>query len=163
MHLDKKNMMKTRDLIRHILKEEISSDDLRKGIDIAVKALSQDYPFIVGWEYSNDPERWTYKIYINLKVDHSKSMEFFNLKPHPRFGKFIKDSIINKDTLVYPFSFMNYEDEEFDTNVYLDIKDNLSEIYEDMIPKKFKMERGNSVFSQDSPKELTVDNYIYVK
>ena len=150
-------------LIKTFLKEETSSDDLRKGIDIAVKALIQDYPFIVGWEYSNDPERWSYKIYINLKVDHSKSMEFFNLKPHPRFGKFIKDSIINKDTLVYPFSFMNYEDEEFDTNVYLDIKDNLSEIYEDMIPKKFKMERGNSVFNQDSPKELTVDNYIYVK
>jgi hypothetical protein len=25
------------------------------------------------------------------------------------------------------------------------------------------MEKGNSILNQDSPKELTVDNYIYVK
>ena len=80
-------------LIRKILKEETSRADLDKGIDIAVKVLKKNYPFIVGWEYSNDPEQWAYKIYINLEVDHTKSMEFYKLKPHPRFGRFIKDSI----------------------------------------------------------------------
>ena len=155
--------MKTRDLIRHILKEETSPDDLKKGIDIAVKVLSQDYPFIVGWEYSNDPDKWAYVIYVNLEVDHIKSMEFYNLKPHPRFGRFIKDSIINRETMVYPFSFTNYEDEDFDTKVYLDIQSDLAEIYEDMIPVKFKMQKGKSVLNQDDPKRLSVDNYIYVK
>ena len=156
-------MMKTRDLIRHILKEETSPDDLKKGIDIAVKVLSQDYPFIVGWEYSNDPDKWAYVIYVNLEVDHIKSMEFFNLKPHPRFGRFIKDSIKDRETMVYPFTFTNYEDEDFDTNVYLDIKSDLDEIYEDMIPVKFKIQKGKSVLNQDDPKRLAVDNYIYVK
>ena len=155
--------MVSRDLIRHILKEETSRDDLNKGIDIAVKVLKKRYPFIVGWEYSNDPEKWAYKIYINLEVDYSKSMEFYNLKPHPRFGRFIKDSILNRDTMAFPFSFTNYEDEDFDTMVYLNIQNDLSEIYEDMIPVKFKMSRENSVFNQDHPKELAVDNYIYVR
>ena len=150
-------------LIRKILKEETSRADLDKGIDIAVKVLKKNYPFIVGWEYSNDPEQWAYKIYINLEVDHTKSMEFYKLKPHSRFGRFIKDSIINRDTMVYPFSFMNYEDEEFNTRVYLDILVDLGEIYEDMIPAKFKMEKKGSVLNQDHPKELAVDNYIYVK
>ena len=150
-------------MIGKILKEETSRDDLDKGIDIAVKVLKKNYPFIVGWEYSNDPEQWAYKIYINLEIDHTKSMEFYKLKPHPRFGRFIKDSIINRETMVYPFSFTNYEDEDFDTRVYLDIHNDLSEIYEDMIPVKFKMERGKSVLNQDDPKELAVDNYIYVK
>ena len=157
-------MMKiNRDLIRHILKEETNPDEIKKGIDIAVKVLKKNYPFIVGWEYSNDPEKWTYKIYINLEVDHIKSMEFYNLKPHPRFGRFIEDSIRNRETMVYPFSFTNYEDEDFDTRVYLDIQNDLSEIYEDMIPVKFKMGKEKSVLNQDSPKELSVDNYIYVK
>ena len=152
-----------RNLIKKILKEEISRDDLNKGIDIAVKVLKKRYPFIIGWEYSNDPDKWAYVIYINLEVDHIKSMEFYNLKPHPRFGRFIKDSIINRETMVYPFSFTNYEDEDFDTKVYLDIQSDLAEIYEDMIPVKFKMERKKSVLNQDDPKGLAVDNYIYVK
>ena len=152
-----------RETIRKILKEETSRADLDKGIDIAVKILKKRYPFIVGWEYSNDPDKWAYKIYINLEVDHIKSMEFYNLKPHPRFGRFIKDSIINRETMVYPFSFTNYEDEDFDTKVYLDIQSDLAEIYEDMIPVKFKMERGKSVLNQNDPKGLAVDNYIYVK
>ena len=152
-----------RELIKQILKEETSRDDLNKGIDIAVKVLKKRYPFIIGWEYSNDPDKWAYVIYINLEVDHIKSMEFYNLKPHPRFGRFIKDSIINRETMVYPFSFTNYEDEDFDTKVYLDIQSDLAEIYEDMIPVKFKMERKKSVLNQDDPKGLAVDNYIYVK
>ena len=56
-----------------------------------------------------------------------------------------------------------YEDEEFNTRVYLDIVVDLGEIYEDMIPVKFKMGKEKSVLNQDSPKELSVDNYIYVK
>ena len=152
-----------RETIRKILKEETSRADLDKGIDIAVKVLKKRYPFIVGWEYSNDPDKWAYKIYINLEVDHIKSMEFYNLKPHPRFGRFIKDSIKNRDTMVYPFSFTNYEDEEFNTKVSLDIFVDLGEIYEDMIPSQFKMDQGDSVLNQDHPKELAVDNYIYVR
>ena len=152
-----------KNLIRHILKEEISRDDLNKGIDIAVKVLKKNYPFIVGWEYSNDPDKWAYKIYVNIEIDYDKSMEYYGLKPHPRFGKFIKDSIKDREKHAYPFSLMNYEDEDFGTDEFMKIQNDLYDIYEEMIPSKFKMKQSKAVFNQDDPKELSVDNYIFVK
>lgn len=152
-----------RNLIKKILKEEISRDDLNKGIDIAVKVLKKNYPFIVGWEYSNDPDKWAYKIYINIEIDYDKSMEYYGLKPHPRFGKFIEDSIKDREKHAYPFSLMNYEDEDFGTDQFMKIQNDLYDIYEEMIPSKFKMKQSKAVFNQDDPKELSIDNYIFVK
>lgn len=154
-----------RELIKQILKEETSPDEIKKGIDIAVKVLKKEYPFLVGWEYSHPPEKWAYKIYINLEVDHSKMMEFYGLKPHPRFYKFLKDDIETREKQPYPFSLTNYEeDENFDTDEYRILQNDLCDFYEEFIPIKYKMNRGsNSVFNQDEPKDLGVDNYIFVK
>lgn len=156
--------MKTRDLIRHILKEETTPDEVRKGIDIAVKILKKEYPFVVGWDYSDPPETYTYKVYINLEIDFSKAMEFYNLKPHPSYGKFIKAGIENRETYPYPFSMMNYEEVGFDTDEVFNLQSELSEFYKDMIPDKLKMKRGEKgAFNQNDPKELAVDNYIFVE
>jgi hypothetical protein len=154
-----------RELIKQILKEETSPDEIKKGIDIAVKVLKKEYPFIVGWEYSDPLDRWAYKIYINLEVDHSKMMEFYGLKPHPRFYKFLKDDIETREKHSYPFSQTNYEeDENFDTDEYRILQRDLFDFYQEMIPSKLKMNRGsNAVFNQDDPKDLSVDNYIFVK
>ena len=150
-------------LIKTFLKEETTPDEIRKGIDITVNALRLDYPFVVGWDYSDSPDHYTYKIYINLEVDFSKAMDFYNLKPHPRYGKHIIDSIENRETFPYPFSMMNYEDEGFDTDEVFNLQSDTSEIYED-IPNKLKMKRGSrGVFNQNDPKELAVDNYIFVR
>lgn len=151
-------------LIKQILKEETSSDDIRKGIDIAVKMLKKQYPFVVGWEYSDSPDKWTYKIYIDLEIDHSKMMEFYGLKPHPKWYKFLKKDIQTREKYPYPYSQTNYEEEEnFDDLEYRKLQDDLSEIYEEMIPNKYKMKRSGAVLNQDDPKELGVDNYIFVK
>lgn len=156
-------MMMNRELIKQILKEETTPDQIRKGIDISVDVLKQDYPFVIGWDYSDSPEHYTYKIYINLELDFSKAMEFYNLKPHPRYGKYIVDAIENRETLPYPFSMMNYEDEGFDVDEVYKLQNDLTEIYED-IPNKFKMKLGGrAVFDQNNPKELSVDNYIFVR
>ena len=153
-----------RNLIKQILKEETTPDEIRKGIDIAVKVLKKRYPFVVGWEYSDSPDKWAYKIYIDLELDYNKSMEYYGLKPHPRYGKFISNSIEDRERLPYPYSMMNYEEEEnFDDLEYRKLQDDLSEIYEEMIPNKFKMKRSGAVLNQDDPKELGVDNYIFVK
>ena len=152
-----------RTLIKKILKEETSPDEIRKGIDISIKMLKKNYPFVVGWDYSDSPEHYTYKIYINLELDFSKSMEFYNLKPHPRYGKFIVNAIEDRERLPYPYSMMNYEDEGFDVNEVFELQNDLTEIYGD-IPNKFKMKIGaRGVFDQNRPKELGVDNYIFVK
>lgn len=150
-------------LIRTFLKEETTPNQIRKGIDISVDVLKQDYPFVVGWDYSDSPEHYTYKIYINLELDFSKAMEFYNLKPHPRYGKFIVDAIEDRETFPYPFSMMNYEDEGFDVKEVYKLQNDLTEIYED-IPNKLKMSQGSrAVFDQNKPKELAVDNYIFVR
>ena len=60
-----------KELIRNILKEETENiDKISKGIDIAVKMLKKYYPFIVGWEYSNEPEKYKFQIYIDLEIDY---------------------------------------------------------------------------------------------
>lgn len=153
-----------RELIKQILKEETSPDEIKKGIDIAVKVLKKEYPFLVGWEYSHPPEKWAYKIYINLEVDHSKMMEFYGLKPHPRFYKFLKDDIETREKQPYPFSQTNYEeDENFDTDEYRKLQNDLFDFYGEFIPIKYKMSQLGAVFNQDDPKNLVVDNYIFVK
>lgn len=157
--------MKTRDLIRHILLEETSENDrIKKGIDIAVKFLSKEYPFIVGWEYSAPIEKWGYTIYIDLEVDHERAFEYFNVGPHPRFYKFLQDTIDRRDQMAYPYSLSNYEDiEEFDKDAYYKMKIDLKEIYEDMVPQRFKMKKNGVLNSYDESKGLSIDNYIYVK
>lgn len=153
-----------RDLIRHILKEETSPDEIKKGIDVAIKVLRKTYPFVVGWEYADSIDKWKYKVYINLELDYKKAMEFYNLKPHPRYGKFIIDSINNRERLPYPYSMMNYEEEtNFDDLEYRKLQDDLSDIYNEMIPNKLKMKRPEDVLNQEDPKDLGVDNYIFVR
>lgn len=160
---DCKKLNETFNLIGKILKEETTPDEIRKGIDISVDVLKQDYPFVVGWDYSDSPDKYTYKIYINLELDFSKAMEFYNLKPHPRYGKFIVGAIEYRETFPYPFSMMNYEDEGFDVEEVYKLQNDLTEIYED-IPNKLKMSQGSrAVFDQNKPKELAVDNYIFVR
>jgi len=118
----------------------------------------------VGWEYSDSPDKWTYKIYIDLEIDHSKMLEFYGLKPHPKWYKFLKKDIQTREKYPYPYSQTNYEEEEnFDDLEYRKLQDDLSEIYEEMIPNKYKMKRSGAVLNQDDPKELGVDNYIFVK
>lgn len=154
-----------RDLIRHILLEETSEHDrIKKGIDIAVKFFRKEYPFIVGWEYSAPIEKWAYTIYIDLEVDHEKAFEYFNVGPHPRFYKFLQDTIDRREQMAYPYSISNYEDiEGFDKDAYYQMKIDLKEIYEDMVPQRLKMKKKGVLTSYDEPKELSIDNYIYVK
>jgi len=159
--------MTSRDLIRHILLEETSEDDrIKKGIDIAVKFLSKDYPFVVGWDYAAPIEKWAYTIYIDIEVDHEKAFEFFNVGPHPRFYRFLQDTIERRDRMAYPFSLSNYEDiEGFNKDVFYEIKNDLIDIYEDMVPERFKMKKRteNRFVDPDETKELSIDNYINVK
>ena len=40
-----------------------------KGIDLAVRATKKVFPFIKGWEFTPDWEKYSTVIYINLIVD----------------------------------------------------------------------------------------------
>ena len=92
-------------------------------------------------------------------------MEFYGLKPHPKFYKFLKKDIETREKHPYPFSQTNYEeDENFDTDEYRELQRDLFDFYGEFIPIKYKTNRGsNAVFNQDDPKDLGVDDYIFVK
>jgi hypothetical protein len=153
-----------KDLIIRILKEETSPDNIRKGIDISVKMLKKQFPFVVGWEYANDPEDFDYNININLEIDHMKMMEFYDLEPHPRWHKYLKDDIISRVKYPYSFSLTNYEDKEFNKiENDEELENTLKDIY-DFIDEKFKMElsRKNILFNFKQTKILQVISYIYV-
>lgn len=159
-------MMVNRDLIRYILKEETENiDKISKGIDIAVKMLKKDYPFIIGWEYSNEPEKYKFSIYINLEIDYKKSMEFYKTNPHPRFFKFLDDDIKRRQKYAYPFSMMDYEsDEDFQApEKNLKLTRDVKGIYSDMVPEFLKMQVDDEDAYKESPKEIAIDNYIFVK
>lgn len=146
------------ELIKRILKEETQlKNNYKKGIDLAVKMLKKTYPFIVGWELADDIERWQYKVYLTLKVDYSKSLKYYGLEPHPRFHKFLDSYITNQEKVSFPYSLMDYEVSNFDNSQYMEISSTLTDIYE-MLPKSVQITRDNG-----EPKELVVDNYIYVK
>lgn len=151
--------MEIRNLIKYILKEETSSENLNKGIDIAVKILKKEYPFVVGWELADEPDQYTFTIYINLEIDYSKMTKFYNLGPHPIYHKLLKSTIENRDKLSYPYSMTDYENVGFKTDEYVFLENDLSEIYDDMIPYNLKL----SIGPRDDAKRLSVDGYIFVR
>ena len=61
-----------KDLIRHILKEYDSDKLIKKGIDITINALKQEFPFVVGWESTEPYQEYKMTIYIDLIVDYDK-------------------------------------------------------------------------------------------
>lgn len=151
-------------MIRKILKEETIPDEIKKGIDVAIKVLKKIYPFVVGWEFSESPNTWTYKIYINLELNYDKALKYYGLKPHPTYHILTQRSIKNREKFPYPYSMMNYEEENFDVSEYQKLQEELKDIYNEFIPNRLKMKQGQkAVFDQDNPKELAVDNYIFVE
>jgi hypothetical protein len=57
--------------------DEKFSNKQIKGINMAVKALSADYDFIIGWELGEKAYEYGSVIYIDLIVDLDKVNEFY--------------------------------------------------------------------------------------
>jgi hypothetical protein len=148
-----------RDLIRHILKEEVleNKDDIIKGINISVKILKQEFLFIKGWVFDDPIEAYGTTIYINLIVNFDEALEYYNLKPNPIF----KGHIL-KRKVPYPFSGMLYDD-IFDEpyNEYSKIRDVLLTAYQ-YLPSDVKMETD---FSKRHGildyKQLNIEGFIF--
>ena len=86
-------------LKKDILKEmeKKSQENLDKGIDIAVSILKNEFPFVTGWKYKDDPNFFNSTVYIMLICDMDKSSEFYNSP--------IKDYYKNLEAdTTYPFS-----------------------------------------------------------
>ena len=48
-----------------------------RGIDLIVKSVKKKYPFIRGWEFNKDFEKYVVHLYINLIVDFDEVAKFY--------------------------------------------------------------------------------------
>ena len=54
------------------------TDKEKKGIDMILKTLHKKYPFIIGWEFTdNNPNRYSTMVGIDIIVDVDKLSEFY--------------------------------------------------------------------------------------
>ena len=55
------------------------------GIDITIKAASKKYPFIKGWRFDKDFEKYESLLYIDVIIDYNEMAEIYNDKIHPMY------------------------------------------------------------------------------
>ena len=143
-----------KELIKNILKEETDNSDYgKKGIDIAVKLLQQDYPYIVGWELTQE-SRFT--IYLNIICDIEKLKKFYNSDLKTYYLRHAED--LHKDILAYAPSVLKISetmdaDEKY--REYSEMKQELNSLYQ-MLPDKFHIKDVHK-----DPKEIDPDKFIY--
>jgi hypothetical protein len=129
-----------RNIIRKILKEEVENlDQVKKGIDIAVKILKQTYPYIDGWRFDDN---WNGKYIINIIIicDVKRLCEYYDsdLKP---YYKNSKNSKIFYGDAAYPVSVLEIgsdmdSDEKWKS--WKEFSDTLNDIYK-LIPEDLKI------------------------
>jgi hypothetical protein len=122
-----------KELIRNILKEEEYSQTSKKGLDIAMKILKQDYPFVIGWDFVNEGR---FTIDLLIVCDLEEVQKFYNSKLKPYYVE--KIEMVKKDDYPYVVSVLEKgeemsNDEKF--HDFMKFKNQLNDIY-DMLPKE---------------------------
>jgi hypothetical protein len=56
------------------------TDEQIKGITISVRAAKKTYPFIKGWKFTDNYEKYVAHLYINLIVDFEEILQFYGLE-----------------------------------------------------------------------------------
>jgi beta-galactosidase GanA len=123
--------MRIRDLIKNILKEDLYNKETKKGIDIAIKILKQDYPYIIGWDFDDE-----YPTTIDLFIvcDIEEAQKFYNSELRPYYLK--NKDMLKSDEYAYVVSVLEIghemtSDEKFED--YKKLSNKLNDIYE-MLP-----------------------------
>jgi hypothetical protein len=128
-------------IIRKILKEEtdpeIELTDLeKKGVDLVIKILKRNYPFVNGWEVIKNG---IFELDILLICDVKKLCEFYNSDLKDYFKRNPKE--LHKKDFPYPFSVLKLG-EEIDSdekwNLYKELLLHMNEIY-GYIPDELKL------------------------
>lgn len=124
-------------LIKKILKEEVENlDQVKKGIDIAVKILKQTYPYIDGWRFDDN---WNGKHTINIVIicDVKRLCEYYDSDLKPYYKNY-KDF---DDDYPYPVSVLELGS-SMDSNekweLWKEFNNTLNDIYE-LIPEELKL------------------------
>ncbi len=144
--------------------EQLTKKQLR-ALDKMIKAISRKYPFIVGWEPSEDFLRYDTMLNIDFKVDYDKLAKFFNAETDETWKRIIGDEGGSYPTysLGGPFNYDKYphiKDLSFDTseNIERILSDINEELPEDIrITYQYENFRGELV---DIPRRIRRDHYV---
>ena len=150
--------MVMKELIKHILNEEVSKQQIDKGIDIVVNGLKKEFPFVVGWKLHDNYDEYITSIYIDLVVEYEKVKEFYGLNPKKMYDlEYIKNKQV-----AYALSPFEYEG-KFDPYIESQkLSEYVSEMYE-YIPDKLKLKESHTYGSvKNNYKGLKVDDYIFI-
>ena len=147
-----------KELIKHILNEEVSKQQIDKGIDIVVNGLKNEFPFVVGWQLHDDYDEYRTSIYIDLVVEYEKVKEFYGFNTSIKFNiEYIKNKQV-----AYVLSPLDYEG-KFDPYVESQkLGEYVFEMY-DFIPDELKLEESRTYGSvRTNYKGLKVDDFIFI-
>jgi len=139
--------------MKNMYKEKRNIDPiLKKGMDITISILKQEYPFIIDWDYNEDTDNYHTTLYINLICDLKKASEFYDSEVH----FYYKDNPISKH--VYPLGPLNKNreigsDEKYE--FYKEILNELNEIYSNL-PEDYTEKT-----EWDETKPIKVDHFIF--
>ena len=147
-----------RGLIKHILNEEVSKQQIDKGIDIVVNGLKNEFPFVVGWQLHNYYEEYRTSIYIDLVVEYEKVKEFYGLEPKMMYDlEYIKNRQV-----AYVITPFNHEGKFDPYKESQKLGEYVFEMYE-YIPDELKLEESHTYGSlKDNYKGLKVDDFIFI-
>ena len=145
-------------LIKHILNEEVSKQQIDKGIDIVVNGLKNEFPFVVGWQLHNDYEEYRTSIYIDLVVEYEKVKEFYGLEPKMMYDlEYIKNRQVAY--VITPFDYEGKFDPYIESQK---LGEYVFEMYE-YIPDELKLEESRAYGSvRTNYKGLKVDDFIFI-
>ena len=147
-----------RKLIKHILKEEVSKQQIDKGIDIVINGLKKEFPFVVGWKLHDNYDEYMTSIYIDLVVEYEKVKEFYGLEKKRIYNI---EHIKNKQVafVLTPFEYEGEYDAYIESQK---LGEYVFEMY-DHIPDQLKLKERRTYGSvRDYYKGLKVDDFIFV-
>ena len=139
-----------------------------KGIDLSVRATKKVFPFITGWEFTPDWEKYSTVIYINLIIDFVTLGKTIDMEVKDYYIKnFTSGEEYKTAVILSPFDWGVYGSEKWEdmvnasTSLSQKIRLSLRKAYE-FIPDEMSVfnEYGSGVLSSKHKPNLTVDDFI---
>ena len=143
--------------------EQLTKKQMR-SVDMMVNAIKKKYPFIIGWEPSEDFLKYDTMLNINFMVDYDKLADFFNAETNKTWKQMIEDDgPYSTYSLGGLFSYDKYphiKELSFNTTdnmerLMTDVNEQLPEDFQITYP--YENFRGEIV---NVPKRIRRDNYI---
>jgi hypothetical protein len=140
-----------------------------RGVDLVVKSMAKKYPYVKGWKFDEDYEKWTTTLYIDLFIDWKKYGEFYGYKMRKyyeeRYDEIYGTLISTSPQVFFTDSLDDSEREGFFEAGYGNnqkFKMTLIELY-GMLPEefiiKYTMDSG-ILGNREIPVSISVDDFL---